>query len=78
MEQKVIKVGNSLAVTLPREYVKAQNLKAGQGIVVETEPGVDEVRISTKPLSSLTPEFKIWLDDMSAKNRDLIVALADR
>jgi len=38
MIQKVIKVGNSLAVTIPRNVVKENNLRVGSSIELEIFP----------------------------------------
>ncbi len=39
MAQKVIKTGNSLAVTIPSEFVKIIGVRAGDGVKLEVEPG---------------------------------------
>lgn len=79
-EQKVLRVGNSLAVTLPNDFVKARKIKAGQNIFVETDADLDLIQIRTKAgsKSALTPEFKEWLDDISKKYEDVIKELAKR
>lgn len=41
--QKVIKTGNSLAVTIPSIFVKSVGIKAGQGVLVKTEPETGRV-----------------------------------
>jgi antitoxin component of MazEF toxin-antitoxin module len=35
MKQKIIKVGNSAAVTLPASFVREGNLKVGSEVLVE-------------------------------------------
>lgn len=79
-EQTVIKVGNSLAVTLPRHFVKGRKVKAGQRVFVDADTNVDVVQIRTKrnSVSSLTPEFKQWLDEMTEKYADVMRELAKR
>jgi len=64
MQQTVIKVGNSLAVTLPRQFAKARKIKPGQKVFVEADPELDLIQVRTKGEadSALTPEFKKWLD----------------
>lgn len=80
MEQTVMQVGNSLAVTLPKVFVNGKKIKAGQKVIVDAdiESGVIEVRTANTPKSSLTPEFKLWLDEVSAKHGALIKELAKR
>lgn len=79
MEQAVIKVGNSLAVTVPRQFVKSRKLRAGQKVFVEADSELDLVQIRTQSgPSSLTTEFKQWLDEVSSKYEDTIKELAKR
>lgn len=80
MEQKVIKVGNSLAVTLPRNFVKESKLRAGQRLLVDADPelGLVQVRTTRSDFPSLTPEFKQWLDKVSRKYAKVIKELAKR
>lgn len=78
MEQILIKVGNSLAVTVPKKYVNARKLKAGQKVFVETDENLDLMQIKTRNrnFTNLTPEFRDWLNKVSKKNESLIKELA--
>lgn len=80
MLQSVIKVGNSLAVTLPKVFVLSRKVQAGQKVFVDSNADLDLVQIRTKNghLSRLTPEFKEWLDGVSSKYEKLIKELAKR
>lgn len=80
MEQTVIRVGNSLAITVPKPFVRARKLRAGQKIYVEANAELDLVQVRTKSdhFSSLTPEFKQWLDGISLKYERAIKELAKR
>lgn len=80
MQQTVIKVGNSLAVTLPSSYVKNKRIKAGQKIFVEANASVDLVQISTKADANktLTPEFYDWLKKFNAKHKNALTELAKK
>lgn len=78
--QKIIRVGNSLAVTLPASFIKEGNLKAGNEILVETMPIYQTALITTKKnkiKSQLTPEFFQWLNQVSEKYEDVIRELAN-
>jgi len=78
--QKIIKVGNSLAVTLPVAFVRDGNLKIGDELVVETAPIYQTMVIKPKKMANkthLTPEFFSWLDDVSKKHESLIKKLAN-
>jgi len=37
-KQKIIRTGNSLAVTIPAEFAELIGIKAGDGVKVEIEP----------------------------------------
>jgi len=41
--QKIIKTGNSLAVTIPSDFVKNVGVKAGQFVQVKIEPETGQV-----------------------------------
>lgn len=78
--QKIIKVGNSLAVTLPVFFVREGKLKAGDELVVETAPAYQTMLIKSKKMSNkakLTPEFFNWLNDVSKKYEGVIKELAN-
>lgn len=42
-KQKIIKTGNSLAVTIPSDFVKTVGIKAGQTVQVKIEPETGKV-----------------------------------
>ena len=79
MQQTIIKVGNSLAVTLPSNFVKEAKLKAGQKVFVEADPELDLVQIKTQTdKKTLTPEFYDWLKKFNAKYKDALTELAKK
>lgn len=80
MEQTVIKVGNSLAVTIPSSFVKAKKLKAGQKIYVHADPSQDIifVRTTKKNIANVTPEFKKWLEEINLRYGEAFRELAKR
>ena len=80
MQQKIIKVGNSLGVTLPRFFVKALKLKAGQKVVVDANPTLDLFQLKTKTgkISSITPEFVSWMNSFNKKYSKSLKELAKK
>jgi antitoxin component of MazEF toxin-antitoxin module len=42
-KQKIIRTGNSLAVTIPSDFVKTVGVKAGQVVKVKVEPESGQV-----------------------------------
>ncbi|MDO9028338.1 MAG: AbrB/MazE/SpoVT family DNA-binding domain-containing protein [Candidatus Roizmanbacteria bacterium] len=79
--QKIIKVGNSLAVTLPVAFVRDGNMKVGDEVVVETMATYHTAMIKPKKIANkklLTPEFFQWLEKTTKKYEDVIKELANR
>jgi antitoxin component of MazEF toxin-antitoxin module len=78
-KQKIIKAGNSLAITIPAEFVREGNLAVGDELIIETTPQYGMMLIKKpefKDKAHLTPEFKNWLDDFTTKNSILLKKLA--
>ena len=79
MIQKIIKVGNSAAITIPKDFLNGTGFKIGDEIKVEADT-VAKMMIIKSPKQgdyrSLTPEFFKWLKDISEKHEDTIKALA--
>jgi antitoxin component of MazEF toxin-antitoxin module len=80
MEQKVLQVGNSLAVTLPAGFVRERKIRPGQNVFVDLDLDYDMVRVATskKTVSSVTPEFKDWLDKFNKKYKKALTELAGK
>jgi antitoxin component of MazEF toxin-antitoxin module len=79
MTQKIIKVGNSLAVTLPSGFVHDVGYKAGDVVIVEHNTLYKTLLVKppvVKNSSHLTPEFVSWLDNFTKKNRTLLKQLS--
>ena len=79
-KQKIIKVGNSYAITIPAEFVKEGKLAVGDELVVEhnAQNGSRYIQKASKRLKpGLTPEFFEWLDETIEKDKDLIKQLAN-
>ena len=82
MLQKIIQVGNSYAVTIPKDFVREAKLKSGQKIRVEAD--IDFATLTVQPLranlkqGNLTPEFLTWLKKFNAKYKDVFKELAKK
>ena len=72
MIQKIIRVGNSVAVTIPKKVIEEKNLKVGQLAEVDIQP-VKKTRKTT-----LTPAFLEWVDKYIKKNRPALEELASK
>ncbi|KKS97527.1 MAG: hypothetical protein UV73_C0008G0047 [Candidatus Gottesmanbacteria bacterium GW2011_GWA2_43_14] len=79
MIQKIIRVGNSAALTLPKEFLEEAGLKIGDEMMVETNHRAKAVYAKPSADSSkmnLTPEFYNWLDRIGQKYEKTIKKLA--
>lgn len=78
--QKVIKVGNSLAVTIPKEIVKKYGLKAGDKVQTYCYDEIFVIRLNNKEgrLRSITnDELTSKLHELERRYRELYQDLVD-
>lgn len=84
MLQKVLKVGNSIAVTIPKPYSVKLKLSAGSQVNVNLNDEDKTMIIDPNPKTpkkgsdKLSPEFMAWADSFIEENRDLLKALANK
>lgn len=81
MIQKIIKVGNSAAITIPKEFLREAHIRIGEEIAVETYPRAKTLLVKPKEQDGkmvLTPEFYQWLEAISEKYEDVIKELAQK
>lgn len=82
MLQKIIQVGNSYAVTIPRAFADKTKWRAGQEVFVDADAETRTLTIQPKNASvqksSLTPEFLIWLKQFNAKYKTVLTELAKK
>lgn len=80
MLQTVMQVGNSLAITLPKQFVDAKGIKAGQKMLVDADNDLSlvQVRTSNSIAPKVTPEFKQWLDKFNARYKTGLAELANK
>ncbi len=88
MTQKIIKVGNSLAVTLPAEDVRRLQLRPGLEIGVKYDEEEVIFRVDLKPKKGnlrgkvakthVSPKFEAWANKFINENIDLFKELAHR
>lgn len=81
MLQKIIQVGNSAAVTIPKDFLKTSRLKVGDAVIVDIDQDVSEISIRPQETSKrlpLTPEFFRWLKKFTAEYRPALEELAKK
>lgn len=77
--QTLYKNGNSVAVTIPRQFLDELNLKEGSEVVVEKKG--DELRILSKTKSlavDIDPMFMQMVDEFVTDHEDVLKVLANK
>lgn len=80
MLQKVIKVGNSAAVTLPKPFLNQAKIKAGDKVHVELEEATGAIIVSPgeKPFKGMSSDITDWTKRFISQNREALKELASR
>lgn len=81
MLQKVIQVGNSLALTIPKSFIDKTGFKAGDEIFVHQDPESKSLIVTAKESYhriNLSPDLFAWLSDVKDKYSDAIKDLAKK
>ena len=71
MIQKIIRVGNSMAVTIPKSAAQEKNVKVGDTIDFDFTP-------TKTSKSKITPDFIAWVDKYIENNRPALEELANK
>lgn len=77
--QKLYRNGNSVAVTIPKEYLRELNLRDGSEVVVDRK-GQDLVVTSKKraSLKGVNDRFAKMVDEFMFDHKDVLQELAKR
>lgn len=79
LTQKLYKNGNSVAVTIPKEYLKDLNLRDGSIVVVKTSGKQLVVSPKNKPLSSTVDQkFAKMVEEFMDEHEDVLQELSHR
>ncbi len=79
LTQKLYRNGNSVAVTIPKEYLQELNLKEGSLVVVEKHG--NELVVTSKDkvvVSGVDPRFVKIVDEFIVEHRDVLEELSKR
>ena len=81
MEQKIIKVGSSIAVVIPKPLAEENGFSAGNMVTIITREGSNQIiiepsQIQRKP--DVDPDILSWTNNFIDKNRELLKRLADK
>ena len=79
MIQKVIKVGNSAAVTLPPDFLKSSKIKIGDQVYVGIDESAEAIVVSSreKPFRGVSADIASWTDKFIKKNRKALEELSN-
>lgn len=82
MIQKIIRVGNSYAVTIPKSFIEESKWEAGQPVAVNADLVARSITIQEKEASAhkspLQPEFLTWLEQFNTKYKAVLAELAQK
>lgn len=79
LTQKLYRNGNSVAVTIPKEYLKELNLKAGAEVVVSRKNDSLNISPAHKNLASdVDLKFAKMVDEFISEHKDVLLKLANR
>ncbi len=81
MLQKIIQVGNSLAVTIPSSFAEQVGWKVGEKVVVTEDTELEALKIQqtkTATRAGVTPEFYSWLKKFNVKYKTVLQELANK
>lgn len=76
MTQKVLKVGSSAAVTIPKKSLEELGIKIGDEVMVDVNPKTKKVVI--EPIAKSNKEIIEWTNKFIDRYRDALEALAKK
>ncbi len=76
MTQKVLKVGSSAVVTLPKKSLKELGIKIGDEVAVGVD--VKKRRVVVEPIQKINEELLQWTDQFIERYRPALEALAKK
>jgi putative addiction module antidote len=77
MTQKILKIGKSLAVTLPKAALKSLGLRAGDRVRVGVDKRQPQVLLES-PKNNIDKELLLWTRKFIKKYRPALEALAKK
>lgn len=76
MTQKLLKIGASAAVTIPKKSLKELGLKIGDSVMLSIDPRAKKVVI--QPAIKIDRELMQWTKKFTAKYHSALTALAQK
>lgn len=80
MEQKIIQIGNSVGLIIPKHIVKELNLKLGQVLHLDLYAAEETLtlRVNKNKAKGITPEFIKMLNKFNREHAYALSKLAER
>lgn len=85
MAQKIIRVGNSGAVLIPKEYLETLGVRIGSKVKISLDPNIKQLVVDVPERkrgrtngTKLSREFDQWLQTFLTEDKPLLDELADR
>ena len=78
MRQKILKVGSSAALTIPKKTLEKGGFKAGDEVDVEIVHKDKTIDVSIKPLVEVDKELMEWTKKFVDRYRPALKALAKK
>lgn len=82
MEQKLVKIGNSIGVIIPQGLLKQIGLKQGSKVLIQSNPDEQTIVINTsdrpKKKHSVSPRFLEALDRVNRRYGEALKVLAEK
>lgn len=83
MAQKIIKIGSSVGITIPKETLSELGLSVGDKVRISVTQEGNGGRLSVEPereakIQELRPDVVVWTKSFVEKNRELLKRLAQK
>ncbi|MBI5469729.1 hypothetical protein HY968_00195 [Candidatus Kaiserbacteria bacterium] len=80
MAQKIIRIGSSVGVTIPKYILEEMNLNVGDHVRMEALPERQRITIETVPPKhdEVDPKLIAWTDTFIKRNRTLLDRLSKK
>lgn len=78
---KILKVGDSAAVTIPSAFIKKAGWKTGQKVVVDTDPRTETVvvrPVKKAAQTTISTEYVSWVEAFINEHKPLLEELAKK
>lgn len=79
--KKILKVGDSAAITLPSKFLREVRWKPGQEVLVETDSRTETIVVRSAKRAGharISPEFASWVEEFIEEHQPLLKELARR